>query len=92
MTTATQKTTETAGQPAAERDIMKPRGFAAIPCLRCPETGTVSIDLADLTGDEAVYCSSCENRYSLDEVRDVLASWAKVIGWVSCAPEIGEGS
>jgi hypothetical protein len=83
----------TTTQTAAERDTLTPRGFGGmLPCIRCPETGTVSIDLADLTGDEAVYCSSCENRYSLEEVRDVLASWAKVIGWVSCAPEIGEGS
>ena len=74
-------------QPATEA---KPRGFGNLPCIRCGEECTVSIDLNDMTGDEALQCRECEATYSLADVQAVMNKWAPVLAWIETAPELTE--
>jgi hypothetical protein len=67
----------TATQPEVQR------GFQNVPCLKCMEVGTVSIDLCDL---ETCRCSACCDEFTTDEVRTTLAVWARVLDWIDLAP------
>lgn len=79
MTTATQtqKTTQT-----------HRHGF---PGLRCPLCGTAdetqSIDLDDL---QTIRCAGCGEDYRVDDVRELLATWQRVLDWIDAAPTVEE--
>lgn len=60
------------------------RGFT-VPCLRCGDTGCVRVSLDDVS---RFTCSSCDADYSTDDVRDILASWNKVLTWLDSAPPV----
>ena len=57
-------------------------GFKA-PCLRCGENDTVMLDLSDL---ETCHCNSCDAEFTIEQVREVLVTWAKIIAWIDTAP------
>lgn len=78
MSTTTDRTADLPTSP--------PRGFPGLPCLRCGEVGDVNLNLNEITGDEALYCGNCDAKYGLDEVRDTVATWQKVLAWVDLAP------
>lgn len=63
------------------------RGFGALPCPACGAAeASISIDLDDLTGDEACVCGECSNHFCLDHVRDIIAKWGKILQWIDSAP------
>jgi hypothetical protein len=60
------------------------KGF---PGLRCPLCGTAeytqTLDLDDLDG---LHCAGCGEDYTVDDVRELLASWQRVLEWIDTAP------
>ena len=81
----------TNGKPAADNSATPAqRGFADLPCVYCGESGCLTIDLCDLTGDEALTCTQCETNYSLADVRAKIAAWLPVIAWIDQAPRLPE--
>lgn len=65
------------------------RGFNYLPCPRCgQEEATVSIDLHDLTDPEAIQCRDCDATFGIEEVRDIVAKWQRVLLWIDSAPEL----
>ena len=62
------------------------RGWQGLPCLYCAETDCITIDLSDMTGDEALKCGQCETSFSLDDVRAKMKAWAPVLAWCELAP------
>lgn len=68
----------------------KARGFGYLPCPRCMNAEcSIDIDLADLTGDESCHCPECDERFGLDDVRNLIARWAPVVNWCDQAPPLG---
>jgi uncharacterized protein (DUF983 family) len=61
------------------------RGFRA-PCPKCNDD-TVTVQLADVS---QLYCTSCEEEVSLDDVRALVEGWAPVLAWLDTAPVCGE--
>ena len=78
----------TAAQPTPATTA---RGFGL---LRCPLCGNaeanISIDLANLTADDACKCPECGETFSLDTVRESIAAWQRVLTWIDTAPAINE--
>ena len=66
----------------------KCHGFEGLACIKCGVAGNISIDLPDLTGSGSIHCYECDETFSLDEVREVMEAWAKVIAWVGLAPTL----
>jgi hypothetical protein len=70
--------------PSEPRTIL--RGFAE---LRCPLCGTATdaqrLDLADLY---TFHCSGCEEEYTIDDVRQLLRQWQRVLTWIEAAPPL----
>ena len=79
MTTATSAPAlSIAPAPAAQR------GFGHLPCPLCGEQECVMrLDLDDL---EHLTCGSCEESFTLDDVRAWVARWSRVLDWVDAAP------
>lgn len=89
MTHASNTTTPTisAADLAAALQPDVPRGFI-LPCLRCGEEGTVKIDLADLTGEESITCTACDQSYGVPAVLDVVRRWTPCLAWLAAAPTL----
>lgn len=67
------------------------RGFGSVlRCLHCGEAGCLAINLHTLTDDDSIRCGNCEADYGLDEVREVIEAWGKVLAWVEAAPQLEE--
>jgi hypothetical protein len=77
--------TATATAPSDQR-----RGFPGLRCSCGGEEGQMSISLDEPTGSEAIRCGSCDNAFSVADVRAVMATWSRVIGWVEAAPLVPE--
>jgi Zn ribbon nucleic-acid-binding protein len=64
------------------------RGF---PGIRCPLCGTAddvqSLDLDELT---TFRCAGCEEQYTADDIRELLAAWQQVLNWIDAAPTVSE--
>ena len=59
-----------------------------LPCIRCGEPqANIHLHLED--GDTFT-CQECENSFTLDDVRKVLAMWPKVVAWVEAMPTRAE--
>ena len=55
-----------------------------VPCPKCGQAeATVRLDLSDL---ETCHCVDCDETFSLDLVRDFIAKWQRVLGWVATCP------
>jgi hypothetical protein len=66
-----------------------PRGFPGLPCLYCNDAGTIRVDLADLTAEDAFHCTACDAEFGLADVRAKLAAWQPVLAWIELAPLAG---
>lgn len=63
------------------------RGFAGVRCPLCGSDDVQKIQLDDL---ETCHCSACEEDYTLDDVRQLVAAWQRVLLWIDAAPAIEE--
>jgi hypothetical protein len=55
-----------------------------LPCPLCGEQqASVSLYLDDM---DTCYCRDCENEFSLDTVRELIARWQRVLSWVDACP------
>lgn len=74
-------------KPAPECKPVR-RGFGPLPCLLCGEAdASVSLDIADM---QTVKCNACDGETTIDDIRETLATWRRVIDWVDQAPELPE--
>lgn len=79
MTTATETKAETRTTSKDAR-----RGFPGLACLECGEKDTVRVSLEDM----GFVCSSCDHEFKASDVRDMMASWTRVLDWVEQAPAV----
>lgn len=55
----------------------------AVPCPKCGDNeGSVSVYLDDL---EQCFCHACDEQFSLDDVRAIIAAWQPVLNWLATA-------
>ena len=59
------------------------RGFAGI---RCPLCGNDDVQTLDLDDCATFHCGGCEESYTTEDVRALLATWQKVLDWIEMAP------
>lgn len=59
-------------------------GFGSLPCPKCLEDATISLNLADM---DTCKCDSCEEEFTLDNIRDIMKKWAPVLKWLDAAPK-----
>ena len=77
-----------ASQTKPEATPAARRGFAGIRCPLCGSADDVqSLDLDDLS---TFRCGGCDEQYSLDDVRQLVASWQRVLTWIDAAPVVEE--
>ncbi len=62
------------------------RGFLGLPCLYCSDTDCVTLDLSDMSGEEALACGQCDTKFSLADVQAKLDAWLPVLAWTALAP------
>jgi hypothetical protein len=73
-------TTQTSANGAAAKAA---KGLL-LPCPLCGEQGaSISLYLDDM---DTCHCRDCDNEFSLDTVRDLLAKWSRVLAWADSAP------
>jgi hypothetical protein len=79
--TTTQPTTPAPTPPATGR------GFGFLPCPKCGEAEvSIALIITDLTADDACKCCECDAEFSLDDVRQFIARWGRVLAWIDQAP------
>lgn len=59
------------------------RGFGHLPCPKCGEEAIVQIDLDDLN---TCKCGECEEEFTTEDVRNLIAKWSSVLAWIDTAP------
>jgi hypothetical protein len=59
------------------------RSFGLLPCPRCGEETTISVDLDDLT---QFRCTGCDGEWQRPEVEALIAAWTPVLRWLDLAP------
>lgn len=62
------------------------RGFPGLRCPCCGETDSLSVDLDNLY----IRCRENECEVSMDEVRELIAQWQRVLAWLEMAPALPE--
>lgn len=67
--------------PAQARPANK--GFGYLRCPLCAEEAVIRLDLDDL---EHLTCGSCDESFTLDDVRDMIARWQRVLNWIDACP------
>ena len=58
------------------------RGFSGLACIKCGEADAIRVNVADMTFG----CSSCDDEFDAEAVREHLASWARVLDWIELSP------
>lgn len=56
-----------------------PKGFGELPCLKCGQTGTIRLDLDDLS---TFSCPECDDTFCLDDVQEIIGKWGAVVRWL----------
>jgi hypothetical protein len=64
------------------------RGFGPLRCLECGVAGKVSVDLDDMTDDEAFQCRECEGVFGVADVVAIMGQWQRVLDFVAAAPQL----
>jgi hypothetical protein len=73
----------TATRPADQPTRVK-RGFRGICCILCADAeAVISLDLDDC---HTLRCGACDDTFTLEDVREHVAAWQRVIAWVDAAP------
>lgn len=55
-------------------------------CVKCSEK-EISLDLDDC---QTFRCRSCEEEYTVDDVREIIAEYSKVLAWIDTAPTFAD--
>jgi transcription elongation factor Elf1 len=63
--------------------LNKPKGFGPLPCIRCGQEASISLDLDDCS---TFRCGECEESFDVCDLREHLARWQRVLAWVDAAP------
>jgi hypothetical protein len=63
------------------------RGFGVLPCIRCGQDASISIDLDDCA---TFRCGECEESFDACDLREHLEKWQRVLAWVEQAPVVRE--
>lgn len=63
-----------------------PPASKGFPGLRCPLCGSTDIQALYLDDLTTCRCTSCEEDYTLDDVRELVAAWSRVLNWIDSAP------
>lgn len=63
------------------------RGFAC-QCPLCGEADVLRLDLSDC---RTLTCGSCDGSLTVDELREIMAAWTRLLRWVDSAPEREDG-
>jgi hypothetical protein len=71
--------------PPALSVVPAARGFPGLPCLRCGETDTTTVNLGDVL---TFACTNCERETTAAEVEAHLAAWRAVLDWCAKAPAV----
>ena len=77
-------------QGAGRASVGIARGFSGLPCLYCGETDCVTLELSDMTGEEALLCGQCETGYSVADALAKITAWLPVLAWIEQAPVLAE--
>jgi hypothetical protein len=64
------------------------RGFGPLVCLECGVEGKVSLDLDDMTAEDAFQCRECEECFGVEDVRRMMERWQRVLDFVAAAPQL----
>jgi hypothetical protein len=64
------------------------RGFGALTCPCCGEEGRITLDLDEVTGDQAFTCPGCENTFGVAVVRVMITRWQRVLDWIDACPAV----
>jgi len=76
----------TATQSATPAPAPTPKG-CTLPCPRCGEAGaSITLDLDNLHGVEALSCRECDASFGVDEIRDIIARWTPILAWMDSFP------
>ncbi len=76
---------QTAPTPTCTRPALKPM---TLPCPRCGEaSASISLELFRLGEGEELHCHDCDADFSLDEVRELIARWTRVVAWIDTVPQ-----
>jgi hypothetical protein len=59
------------------------RGFPDLPCLRCGETDTTTVNLGE---GLPFACGSCDQETTTAEADEMLSAWRAVLDWCAKAP------
>jgi hypothetical protein len=72
--------------PFVKADPTRPTGFGPLRCPVCGQEATVSLDLDDL---QTFRCGECDDTFSADDVRIMIADWKRVLDWIALSPKAG---
>ena len=55
--------------------------------LHCPQCGTTEdAQLLNLIDLQTFHCCGCDEQYTTDDIREMVAAWQKVLNWIDAAP------
>ncbi len=64
-------------------------GFGELPCPRCGEETSISLDLTDLS---TFTCTACEEQFDLAAVVTLVRRWQAVLAWLDTTPMRGDAT
>jgi hypothetical protein len=59
------------------------RGFPELACIKCGESGSMTLGLTDL---DEFHCGQCDNDFTREDVLAQLNQWQAVLAWIDLAP------
>lgn len=61
-------------------------GMKGLPCIKCGEIDVVRVNVYD----GSFSCSQCDEEWTVDDAKDFLSQWLKIIRWVEMMPKGGD--
>jgi hypothetical protein len=80
----------TATLPEETTSTTTGRGFSGLPCPLCGEPqAATQVTLNDLEGS-AFHCCECDADFGIEDVRNLIANWSRMLDWVESVPQFEE--